>query len=312
MRDIDFKDYYKILGISVDNTKEDIRKAFLKKTLESHPDKLRIDENSEFWKKVNEYIQLLNEAYFVLSNPEKKEEYDFKYYNHYGKNPQEEYANIDNEKDEQKKERVKNEKDNFISKKFHFSDLPKHIQEKILKRQNSDYIFKIKLSTVVNRYVWSIIILFWLPILIWIMNKNKSMETGIVIILVTVILVIGILLLRNYLFIKEWHKTKVKCNFLITPLYFIKTYFDEINYWCLWDLKNIQATEHYTNGIYNGTFASLFFPDAKVYLNFNSRKKYREFVSIIEKQINIAAYARQNNNYKYFIENDDLHTLFYK
>lgn len=60
-------DYYKILGISKNASGEDIKKAYRKLAHKYHPDKPGGNE-----KKFKE----LNEAYQVLSNPQKKAQYD--------------------------------------------------------------------------------------------------------------------------------------------------------------------------------------------------------------------------------------------
>lgn len=61
------KDYYDILGVSRDATAEDIKKAFRKKAHEHHPDKAGGDETK---------FKELNEAYQVLSDAEKRKQYD--------------------------------------------------------------------------------------------------------------------------------------------------------------------------------------------------------------------------------------------
>ena len=60
-------DYYKILGVSRDASDDDIKKAFRKLAHQHHPDKKGGDE-----KKFKE----INEAYQVLSNKEKRAQYD--------------------------------------------------------------------------------------------------------------------------------------------------------------------------------------------------------------------------------------------
>lgn len=61
------KDYYDILGISKDASQEEIKKAFRELAHKHHPDKAGGDE-----KKFKE----INEAYQVLGNPEKRQQYD--------------------------------------------------------------------------------------------------------------------------------------------------------------------------------------------------------------------------------------------
>lgn len=61
------KDYYKVLGVSRTATEEDIKKAYRKLAHQHHPDKQGGDE-----KKFKE----INEAYQILSNKEKRTQYD--------------------------------------------------------------------------------------------------------------------------------------------------------------------------------------------------------------------------------------------
>ncbi|MCT4469827.1 DnaJ C-terminal domain-containing protein [Mycoplasma sp. HS2188] len=63
------KDYYKILGISKDATEKEIKTAYRKLAMQYHPDKLK-DGTSD--KKMQE----INEAYQVLSDKEKRANYD--------------------------------------------------------------------------------------------------------------------------------------------------------------------------------------------------------------------------------------------
>ncbi len=67
---MEYKDYYKILGVDKDASREKIQKAFRKKAREHHPDVNPNDPNAE------EKFKEINEAYQVLSDPEKREKYD--------------------------------------------------------------------------------------------------------------------------------------------------------------------------------------------------------------------------------------------
>lgn len=64
-------DYYQILGVSRDVTPQDLKKAYRKLALKYHPDKVKGDK-----KQAEEKFKQISEAYAVLSNPEKRKEYD--------------------------------------------------------------------------------------------------------------------------------------------------------------------------------------------------------------------------------------------
>lgn len=61
------KDYYKILGVEKSASKDDIKKAFYKLAHKFHPDKKDGDESK---------FKEVNEAYQILSNEEKRRQYD--------------------------------------------------------------------------------------------------------------------------------------------------------------------------------------------------------------------------------------------
>ncbi len=64
------KDYYEILGIDKDATDEDIKKAYRSMAKKYHPDLHPGDKEAE------QKFKEINEAYEVLSNPDKKAQYD--------------------------------------------------------------------------------------------------------------------------------------------------------------------------------------------------------------------------------------------
>ena len=66
----EFKDYYKILNVTESATLEEIKKSFRKLALELHPDHNPDDSGSE------EKFKDVTEAYGVLSDSQKKQEYD--------------------------------------------------------------------------------------------------------------------------------------------------------------------------------------------------------------------------------------------
>ncbi|MCJ7804241.1 DnaJ domain-containing protein [Patescibacteria group bacterium] len=63
------RDYYDILGVSKNASQDELKKAYRKLALEWHPDRNKSAQAAEKFKEVNE-------AYEVLSNPQKKQTYD--------------------------------------------------------------------------------------------------------------------------------------------------------------------------------------------------------------------------------------------
>ncbi|MDD5363027.1 MAG: J domain-containing protein [Ignavibacteria bacterium] len=67
---MEYKDYYKILGVNKTATQNEIKKAYRKLAMKHHPDKNKGDKTSEG------KFQEINEANEVLSDPAKRKKYD--------------------------------------------------------------------------------------------------------------------------------------------------------------------------------------------------------------------------------------------
>ena len=67
---VEFKDYYQILGVPRDASEADIKKAFRKLARQYHPDVAKDKKTAEA------KFKEVNEAYEVLSDPEKRKKYD--------------------------------------------------------------------------------------------------------------------------------------------------------------------------------------------------------------------------------------------
>lgn len=65
-----FIDYYKILGVAKDIPQKDVKRAYIKRAKQFHPD-LHPDDP-----KAKAKFQALNEAYDVIGDPEKRRKYD--------------------------------------------------------------------------------------------------------------------------------------------------------------------------------------------------------------------------------------------
>ncbi len=67
---MEYKDYYKVLGVERNAGKDEIKRAYRKLALKTHPDRNPGNAKSE------EQFKEINEAYQVLSDPEKRSRYD--------------------------------------------------------------------------------------------------------------------------------------------------------------------------------------------------------------------------------------------
>jgi len=67
------RDYYGTLGLTPEASEQDIKKAYRKLAMQYHPDRNGGNPESE------ERLKLINEAYQILGNEEKRRRYDLQY-----------------------------------------------------------------------------------------------------------------------------------------------------------------------------------------------------------------------------------------
>src|ERR1700751_5837285 len=67
---VEFKDYYKVLGVPRNASEEDIKKAFRRLARQYHPDTAKDKKDAE------EKFKEINEAYEVLGDPQNRKKYD--------------------------------------------------------------------------------------------------------------------------------------------------------------------------------------------------------------------------------------------
>lgn len=68
------KDYYEILGVKRNATQEEIKKAYLNLCKQFHPDKFKHLGKEEYENALKKFV-LINEAFDILYDPQKREEY---------------------------------------------------------------------------------------------------------------------------------------------------------------------------------------------------------------------------------------------
>ncbi|KAF8349940.1 DnaJ domain-containing protein [Amanita rubescens] len=74
----EFPDYYKLLDVPKTASQDEIRQAYKRESLKTHPDRLA-KAPAEERKAATERFQAIADAYYVLSDPKRRSEYDTLY-----------------------------------------------------------------------------------------------------------------------------------------------------------------------------------------------------------------------------------------
>lgn len=120
------KNYYYILGVERNATLEEIKKAYKKLALKFHPDQNNGDKFFE------ERFKEIAEAYEVLSNQERRKQYDMAWFIHHAQNASNNRTNTSNqaaEEEKRKKEAFEQEKAKFEREKRAHEEQRKQEQE---------------------------------------------------------------------------------------------------------------------------------------------------------------------------------------
>ena len=154
-----FKDYYKTLGVFPTATLQEIKIAYRKLSKKFHPD---INDGDKFFE---ERFKEIQEAYEVLSNSVKRNNYDFKWQNEGNKNSFSQNSNNDffrkrEEEFEKQKEAYKKWEESLRKKEEELKSKPK--SEKIYKKFG----------------VIALVSIFFSIVIIVFLRRNIAIDTG--------------------------------------------------------------------------------------------------------------------------------------
>lgn len=129
------KDYYKILEVSINASKDEIKKAFRSLAKKYHPDRNTNDKNALM------KFQEVNEAYEVLSNEDSRKEYDKKISNFKQSDSKETNSKNNNSSSEKKKYQDKSDSienlNTYFESYFGFNANTNDINKDKLKKQKN-------------------------------------------------------------------------------------------------------------------------------------------------------------------------------
>ena len=296
------RDLYSILGIDADATSVQIRDAYVARARIMHPDRFDRVHQYEDWKKANEMLSELNEAYDILEDPETRSEYDRSRKIRFSLKEQ------NSESCNQTASSSPNTVDlnEFAPGSANFGDLPIYTQQRLVDRQNGripDQL-RIKAKSITWNYLFMVILLCWFGYIFANVNGGKwTIMTLAVYSLNTVIT--GFLIGYNLTVIIQWITSTLKPSFYITPIYFIRTGYDTVTFTPIWSLKHISTNQDYRYGFYRISEILFKFEGYKDQIRLFSKNKIEE---VFDRIRTYDARMRKQftvSNYDYFHVHDD-------
>ena len=303
------KDLYSILGVAPDATPEEIKDAYLARTRVIHPDRFDQQRHPQDWKKANEMLAELNEAYSILQNATSRAQYDeFRS----GKQRRQ-TAPPSPPKPQREPEPPPTpsfELGELTPGHAAFARLPKKVQDRLLKRQQNktEDQFQVKLSSAVWNYVFIAVLLCWFWYLFADANGAKWKDNTLLW-YAGITLTVGGLIGRNCVTIWRRVKAKLKPYFYVTPIYFLKTEFDIVSFRPIWMLKDVAVTHNYKNGLYQNSHVVLKFDGHDESLSLSSKQQVETLFERVRAYDARLRTAYANGDHQYFLNYDDFYRV---
>ncbi|HXG33875.1 MAG TPA: DnaJ domain-containing protein [Bryobacteraceae bacterium] len=305
MTDPSEKDLYSILGVGPDASEEEIRQAYRSRARVVHPDRFDPQRQPEDWQRANEMLLELNTAYSILSDTRRRREYDRIRANRFQKQ-QPPSGGGSRGRDTGGPSPDPFGVEDPAAGQVRYVDLPKHVQERLLKRQagKEGEQFQVRLASLTWNYFVALASLGWFGYLFASADGAKWEESRI---LWYAGFTFGVSLLvgRNLLTIIKWRRSTLKPYFYVTPIYFVRTEYDVISFRPIWALKNVSVTHNYMNGLYLNSHVVLRFDGYEDSVRLSSKvevERMCEWIKTCRGRIR-TAYAA--GNFEYFRKHDD-------
>jgi DnaJ-domain-containing protein 1 len=301
------KTYYDILGVPPNASWGDIRKAYLLRSKMLHPDRFNQSRQKDEWHLANEMLKELNHAYSIVKEPSSRAAYDRSFGRSASPPPQ----------NGSPPARAKSEPEarrgppppplgKLCAGRAVFLRLPQSIRHQLLDRQ-ADVIktqTRVRIDGVRPHYFFVLLCAGWFVLLFnfahdlkW---QNKSLAWYAV--FSAAACALGALCAARII---RWHHSPLKCDFYVTPLYFIRTDLEKVSYWPIWELRDIRATHRYRNGAYMGTDVSMIFPQGAEQITTRPLDAYSRIIDVLRVFEQKRCLARQLEDWWYFYNEDD-------
>jgi hypothetical protein len=144
---------------------------------------------------------------------------------------------------------------------------------------------------------WTVTLFYWSADYLW--TRTQLLGFGGLTIGSSLAVAFGILGLWR------WNKFPVKGAIFLTPLYFIKCRFDDIWYWGLWQISDVQPINHYRNGSYTHTTVTFIFDEGKESVSLNNQNSLNHLFDCLKTWNAQTHEAFMSGDWEYFAQHDD-------
>lgn len=298
------KNLYDLLGVPPNATPEQIRQAYVLRSKMLHPDRFNQTRQRAEWELANEMLKELNHAYGVLRDSASRAQYDRTIPGTSTRQPPPQQPPPRHESQPPPPPTVKLGR--LKSGTGCFDSLPRTAQQRLIERATgtNKVQYAIKLAGVGWNYFWTLLLSGWLAFLFYQASESRW-EGDTFGWLIGITGVVALLQTLNLNWIVRWHKSPLRCWFLVTPLYIIKTHLDRVWYWPIWEVSDIKATHNYKNGVYQGTSLHMAFGSVSEDLTISPQSAYDSMLSALRAFDQKFRSAKSQQDWMYFFEQDD-------
>jgi hypothetical protein len=249
------KTLYDILDVPLGASAEQIRDAYLLRSKLLHPDRFDPAKQRAEWDLANSMLKELNHAYGVLRDTTARARYDDTITGQSTKTqPQQERRTQSSPPKSSSSREARNNAGQIRAGHSLFTELPPGAQQRLIERVKGEnkVQYAVRLRSGDGNVFWAAAACSWLVVMVWLASLSRWSNDAIPWVF-AITCIAALIFGFNANQIIRWYRSPLRSWLLVTPLYVVRTHFDKVWYWPIWELSEINATHHYYNGFYRGT-----------------------------------------------------------
>lgn len=267
----------------------------------------------------------LNEAYSVLRNPTRRSEYDLEMgYRNSSVPPSASKTTRTQENESQTEPKQKqqheppkrsaetNEEESHEEARpqrgptyLRFNGLPSEVKERLLDRQSGrgrhlvwrTKTLRVQLGFLTFAAGWTVAVFYLSNDYRW--TRDQTIAYG------GITLGSALVCWLGAMGIWKWKQSPLKGHIFLTPLYFIKTAFDDVWYWRLGQIVDLRPVNHYKNGSYSHTTVTFIFDEGKESIGVQSVPLLEDLIQKLQTWSDESRAAVRSGDWDYFVTHDD-------